>query len=68
MTLKFLVKFKDIIYHLFNTSFYKIIQSICIFEQQLIKNKAPYTILEGSKQERLTHAIAVIDTLIKQKQ
>ncbi len=39
-----------------------------IFEQQLIKNKAPYTILEGSKQERLTHAIAVIDTLIKQKQ
>ncbi len=33
-----MVKFKDIIYHLFNTSFYKIIQSICIFEQQLNMN------------------------------
>ena len=33
-----MVKFKDIIYHLFNTSFYKIIQSICIFEQQLNVN------------------------------
>ena len=36
-----------------------------IFEQQLIKNKTPYTILEGSKQERLKSAIAIINTLIK---
>ena len=38
-----------------------------IFEQQLIKNNTPYTILEGSKQERLTNAIAIINTLIKHK-
>ena len=36
-----------------------------IFEQQLIKNNTPYTILEGSKQERLKSAIAIINTLIK---
>lgn len=38
-----------------------------IFEQQLIKNKTPYTILEGSKPERLAIAIAIINTLIKHK-
>ena len=38
-----------------------------IFEQQLIKNKTPYTILEGSKPERLASAIAIINTLIKHK-
>jgi len=38
-----------------------------IFEQQLIQNNIPYTILEGSKQERLTDAIGIINTLIKHK-
>ncbi len=38
-----------------------------IFEQQLIKNNTPYTILEGSKPERLAIAIAIINTLIKNK-
>lgn len=38
-----------------------------IFEQQLIKNKTPYTILEGSKQERLANSIDIINTLIKHK-
>ena len=38
-----------------------------IFEQQLIKNNTPYTILEGSKQDRLTKAISIINTLIKHK-
>jgi hypothetical protein len=33
----------------------------------LIQNNIPYTILEGSKQERLTDAIGIINTLIKHK-
>lgn len=38
-----------------------------IFEQQLIKNNTPYTILDGSKQERLKSAIAIINSIIKHK-
>tara|TARA_B110000003_G_C16633736_1_gene527645 strand:+ start:1078 stop:1644 length:567 start_codon:yes stop_codon:yes gene_type:complete len=38
-----------------------------IFEQQLIDKNTPYTILEGTKQERLINAIAIINRLLKHK-
>jgi NadR type nicotinamide-nucleotide adenylyltransferase len=38
-----------------------------IFETELIQNELPYTVLQGSKLDRLTNAINIINTLIKQK-
>jgi NadR type nicotinamide-nucleotide adenylyltransferase len=38
-----------------------------IFENELIQNKLPYTVLKGSKVERSTNAINIINTLIKHK-
>lgn len=37
------------------------------FETQLVKYKLPYSVLKGSKADRLASAITIVNTLIKQK-